>query len=144
MYCTHVLYAYVLFTHVLYINIHIQIKFKHTYYLHTYTIHVLYLNVRTLYIHMYYYIYTHILLYTGTTKEAIEGILTQGFRLPNHDNGMYGKGVYFASDSSKSAQKIYTKGRNCNLFTITLYHIEIRSELQYFHYYIISHFIIIY
>lgn len=50
------------------------------------------------------------LKFHGTSKEAIENIIKEGFRLPNKA-GMYGKGVYFATDSSKSAQDIYTKGR---------------------------------
>ena len=45
----------------------------------------------------------------GTDNAGVEGITTNGFRLPQNP-GMYGAGVYFATDSSKSAQEIYTKG----------------------------------
>ena len=51
------------------------------------------------------------LKFHGTDEKAIEGIIKEGFRLPTKC-GMYGKGIYFATDSSKSAQKIYTKGSN--------------------------------
>ena len=47
----------------------------------------------------------------GTSNEGIEGITKEGFRIP-HKAGMYGKGIYFATDSSKSAQQMYTKGSN--------------------------------
>ena len=49
------------------------------------------------------------LKFHGTTEDAIASIIQDGFRLPANP-GMYGKGIYFASDSSKSAQRIYTKG----------------------------------
>ena len=45
----------------------------------------------------------------GTGDDGIEGITKNGFRMPAHA-GMYGRGIYFATDSSKSAQEIYTKG----------------------------------
>jgi len=47
----------------------------------------------------------------GTGPEGIEGIPKTGFRMPDKA-GMYGQGIYFATDSSKSAQAIYTKGSN--------------------------------
>ena len=47
----------------------------------------------------------------GTGDEGVLGITKNGFRLPK-DAGMYGAGIYFATDSSKSAQEIYTKGSN--------------------------------
>ena len=47
----------------------------------------------------------------GTDDAGIEGITKNGFRLPTKP-GMYGAGIYFATDSSKSAQRIYTKGSN--------------------------------
>ena len=47
----------------------------------------------------------------GTTNEGVDGITKSGFRLPANP-GMYGAGIYLAADSSKSAQKIYTKGSN--------------------------------
>ena len=47
----------------------------------------------------------------GTGDEGVVGITKDGFRLPK-DPGMYGAGIYFATDSSKSAQPIYTKGSN--------------------------------
>ena len=40
----------------------------------------------------------------------MEGITNNGFRIGNP--GMYGAGIYFATDSSKSSQDIYTKGSN--------------------------------
>ena len=43
----------------------------------------------------------------GTGREGVEGIPKTGFRLPNSP-GMFGKGVYFATDSSKSSQEIYS------------------------------------
>ena len=52
------------------------------------------------------------LKFHGTGDESIMGITEEGFRLPKSGNPMYGLGVYFASDSSKSAQEIYTKGSN--------------------------------
>eukprot|EP00667_Euglena_gracilis_P000085 EG_transcript_85 len=52
------------------------------------------------------------LKFHGCDETAAKSIMRDGFRLPNHSNNMYGKGVYFASDSSKSAQEVYTKGSN--------------------------------
>ncbi|KAI5066362.1 hypothetical protein GOP47_0018986 [Adiantum capillus-veneris] len=53
------------------------------------------------------------LLFHGTNDEGIKGITTDGFRLPPpHKNNMFGRGVYFATDSSKSAHQLYTKGSN--------------------------------
>ena len=51
----------------------------------------------------------------GTSDEGVKGITTDGFRLPDEnvpegERGMFGQGIYFATDSSKSAQAIYTKG----------------------------------
>eukprot|EP00966_Prymnesium_polylepis_P054096 1250534-Prymnesium_polylepis.1 len=55
-------------------------------------------------------------LFHGTTKEGVEGITKDGFRLPERsDKNMFGRGVYFATDSTKSAQDMYTKGSNCLL-----------------------------
>eukprot|EP00252_Welwitschia_mirabilis_P023075 TRINITY_DN642_c0_g2_i4.p1 TRINITY_DN642_c0_g2~~TRINITY_DN642_c0_g2_i4.p1 ORF type:complete len:315 (+),score=37.72 TRINITY_DN642_c0_g2_i4:119-946(+) len=52
-------------------------------------------------------------LFHGTDDAAIEGITKEGFRLPRaNKNNMFGRGCYFATDSSKSAQNIYTKGSN--------------------------------
>ena len=49
----------------------------------------------------------------GTSNEGVKGITENGFRLPNPSNdNMYGAGIYFATDSSKSARPIYTKGSN--------------------------------
>ena len=51
----------------------------------------------------------------GTSNEALEDIITNGFRMPEPDHlplkkrNMYGQGIYFATDSSKSARNIYTK-----------------------------------
>ena len=39
----------------------------------------------------------------GTGDDGIEGITKNGFRMPAHA-GMYGRGIYFATDSSKSAR----------------------------------------
>ena len=50
------------------------------------------------------------LKFHGTSVEGVEGIIKMGFRMPRPGNHMYGTGIYFASDSSKSAQEIYTKG----------------------------------
>ena len=50
------------------------------------------------------------LKFHGTSLEGVEGIIKDGFRMPKPGNQMYGAGIYFASDSSKSAQEIYTKG----------------------------------
>ncbi|XP_028413034.1 NFX1-type zinc finger-containing protein 1-like [Dendronephthya gigantea] len=51
----------------------------------------------------------------GTDDNGVRGITKDGFRMPDpnpptNKRGMYGQGIYFATDSSKSAQKIYTKG----------------------------------
>ncbi|KAJ3048283.1 hypothetical protein HK097_010706, partial [Rhizophlyctis rosea] len=52
----------------------------------------------------------------GTSEEGVSGIIATGFRLPDASkNNMYGQGIYFATDSSKSGQHIYTKGSNCLL-----------------------------
>ena len=53
----------------------------------------------------------------GTNNEGVRGIIREGFRkpgapLPGKRLGMYGQGIYFATDSSKSAQAIYTDGSN--------------------------------
>ena len=49
----------------------------------------------------------------GTSNEGVKGITENGFRLPNPSNdNMYGARIYFATDSSKSAREIYTKGSN--------------------------------
>ena len=55
-------------------------------------------------------------LFHGTDSRGVDGITTNGFRLPERsDRNMFGRGVYFATDSSKSAQEMYTKGSNCLL-----------------------------
>ena len=51
----------------------------------------------------------------GTSDEGVKGITENGFKLPDENpadgkRGMFGQGIYFATDSSKSAQIIYTKG----------------------------------
>ena len=51
----------------------------------------------------------------GTSEEGIRKIPKEGFRLPKpalpgERKHMYGAGIYFSTDSSKSAQDIYTKG----------------------------------
>ena len=55
------------------------------------------------------------LKFHGTDKEAVENIIKDGFKIQkSHNKGtkMYGNGIYFATDSSKSAQAKYTKGSN--------------------------------
>jgi hypothetical protein len=55
-------------------------------------------------------------LFHGTGVEGIKAIPNTGFRLPQmSEDNMFGQGVYFATDSSKSAQKMYTKDSNCLL-----------------------------
>jgi hypothetical protein len=50
-------------------------------------------------------------LFHGTSAEGVEGITQHGFRLPPRTSAnMFGQGVYFATDSTKSAQELYTKG----------------------------------
>jgi len=52
----------------------------------------------------------------GSSRQGIDGILDQGFRLPEKkESNMLGRGVYFATDASKSAQEMYTKGSGCLL-----------------------------
>ena len=51
----------------------------------------------------------------GTSDDGVKGITKDGFRMPDpnpppNKRGMYGQGIYFATDSSKSAREIYTKG----------------------------------
>ena len=52
------------------------------------------------------------LKFHGTGKEGIDRIPREGFKIPQVAGKrlMYGLGIYFATDSSKSAQEIYTKG----------------------------------
>ena len=52
---------------------------------------------------------TEELKFHGTTNDAIDAIIQEGFIMPKKQ-GMFGAGIYFATDSSKSAQGIYTKG----------------------------------
>ena len=50
-------------------------------------------------------------LFHGTGVEGLEGIPKNGFRVPEWSDGnIFGRGIYFESDSSKSAQEMYTKG----------------------------------
>ena len=53
-------------------------------------------------------------IFHGTDDAGIENIPKEGFRDPmkSSKNGMFGKGIYFSSCASKSAQDIYTKGGN--------------------------------
>jgi len=50
----------------------------------------------------------------GTGEDGVQGIcFGDGFRLPAPStNNMFGQGIYFASNSSKSARDLYTKGSN--------------------------------
>ena len=53
------------------------------------------------------------LLFHGTSVDGVRGITENGFRLPSRsEDNMFGCGVYFATDSTKSAQQLYTKGSN--------------------------------
>ena len=54
------------------------------------------------------------LKFHGTDQQSIKNIVKDGFKLPRKKSkaGMYGRGIYFATDSSKSAQAKYTKGSN--------------------------------
>ena len=52
----------------------------------------------------------------GTSDNGLKDIIRKGFRMPEaiprppKKRGMYGQGIYFATDSSKSARGIYTQG----------------------------------
>ena len=52
----------------------------------------------------------------GTSDNGLKNIIRKGFRMPEANpkppkkRGMYGQGIYFATDSSKSARSIYTQG----------------------------------
>ena len=48
------------------------------------------------------------LKFHGTSTDAVNAIVKDGFIIGSA--GMFGAGIYFATDSSKSAQKMYTKG----------------------------------
>ena len=55
-------------------------------------------------------------LFHGTGLAGVQGIPETGFQLPERSKKkMFGQGIYFATDSSKSAQQMYTKGSNCLL-----------------------------
>ena len=60
-----------------------------------------------------YYIDTK---FHGTSDNGLENIIQKGFKMPEANpkppkkRGMYGQGIYFATDSSKSARSIYTQG----------------------------------
>eukprot|EP00094_Tigriopus_californicus_P004591 TCALIF_04422-PA protein Name:"Similar to Tnks Tankyrase (Drosophila melanogaster)" AED:0.34 eAED:0.34 QI:0/-1/0/1/-1/1/1/0/459 len=65
------------------------------------------------------------LKFHGTSEDGVQRIPKDGFREPgppkdNKRPGMFGQGIYFATDSSKSAQAIYTKNSNklllCQVF----------------------------
>ena len=61
------------------------------------------------------------LLFHGTSAEATNGIAKDGFRLPPKGQGnMFGQGIYLATDSTKSANPLYTKGSNRLLVCDTL------------------------
>ncbi|KAL4823392.1 hypothetical protein H8958_001447 [Nasalis larvatus] len=51
------------------------------------------------------------LLWHGTNTAVVAAILTSGLRIMPHSGGRVGKGIYFASESSKSAG--YVTGMNC-------------------------------
>lgn len=68
------------------------------------------------------------LLFHGTGDEGVKGISKEGFRLPDPNRkNMFGRGIYFATDSSKSAQEIYTKGSN----TLLLCHVWLGKTHTY-------------
>ena len=51
----------------------------------------------------------------GTSNNALRNIIKNGFKMPDpkpppDKRGMFGQGIYFATDSSKSAQTTYTQG----------------------------------
>ena len=48
-------------------------------------------------------------MFHGTSIASIAGIIRDGFNLPSNP-GMFGKGIYFASDQSKSAQYSLQRG----------------------------------
>jgi len=55
------------------------------------------------------------LKFHGTNTAAVESIISTGFLKPEakkKSKSMFGEGIYFASDSSKSAQDRYTRGSN--------------------------------
>ena len=53
-------------------------------------------------------------LFHGTDATNTRNITEGGFHLPGwKDTNMFGAGVYFATDSTKSAQDLYTKGSHC-------------------------------
>uniref|UniRef100_A0A2K5L7U5 Poly [ADP-ribose] polymerase n=3 Tax=Cercocebus atys TaxID=9531 RepID=A0A2K5L7U5_CERAT len=51
------------------------------------------------------------LLWHGTNTAVVAAILTSGLRIMPHSGGRVGKGIYFASENSKSAG--YVTGMNC-------------------------------
>ena len=58
---------------------------------------------------------------------GVKGITENGFRLPKQA-GMYGAGIYLATDSSKSAQNIYTKVCG-NFLSVTHNRTTLRVEI---------------
>ena len=68
------------------------------------------------------------LKFHGTSAEAVDVIVEKGFKMPKSSNQMYGPGIYFATDSSKSAQEMYTKGSNmlllCNVLLGKTYTVD--------------------
>ena len=70
----------------------------------------------------------------GTTADAAESIVKTGFRLPSPKPGrppMFGQGVYFASNSSKSAQTIYTKtSKHATLLVCNVYLGQVRPMVE--------------
>jgi hypothetical protein len=61
----------------------------------------------------------------GSDPIGSENIPKTGFLAPQPPKpgkppGMYGQGIYFATDSSKSAQEIYTGGSNKLLLCVVL------------------------
>ena len=52
----------------------------------------------------------------GTSGKSLKEIIKKGFKMPETNprppkkRGMFGQGIYFATDSSKSARSIYTQG----------------------------------
>lgn len=51
------------------------------------------------------------LLWHGTNVAVVAAILTSGLRIMPHSGGQVGKGIYFASENSKSAG--YVTGMSC-------------------------------
>ncbi len=71
----------------------------------------------------------HKLKFHGTSDEGIIRIIKDGFTLPDKSaKNMFGPGMYFTTDSSVSAQELYTKG--CNKLCFVMYYWESLTLLR--------------